>query len=409
MIARTLLERVFSAASMERWNDHPHPAVFTELGKQAHKMAAAWVLGKCEEDRGESVDWEALIRGGIFEFLYRVVVTDIRPPVFHKLMQDPETKTRLDEWVASRLEPELSALPAGMGRAFREYHRSAGKTLEQRILSAAHYMATKWEFGFILHWSAGMYGIDRTRREVEANIAAITLPSARRMLDDPDGSPLWGFISMVGQLTFQKRWAQTPRMPSTSVLGHLLFVAVASWLLSHEIGASLQQGRLCPRRIYNNFFGGLFHDLPEVLTRDIISPVKASVEGLDDMIRRYEREAMEERILPLLPPHWHRELRWYTEEEFTNKTWHEGKDRIDPIERHEGDIPAALNKDRYSPYDGRLVELCDKLAAYLEASASISTGVRSTELESAKRQLYARFHSSCVCGLPLGYLFEYFR
>ncbi|MGZ7169402.1 MAG: HD domain-containing protein [Halobacteriota archaeon] len=30
----------------------------------------------------------------------------------------------------------------------------------------------------------------------------------------------------------------------------------------------------CYRRRFHNFFGGLFHDLPEALTRDIISPVK---------------------------------------------------------------------------------------------------------------------------------------
>lgn len=399
MITRPLLERIFSAASMERWNDHPHPAAFTELGKQAHKMAAAWVLGRREEDRGERVDWPALIQGGVFDFLYRVVVTDIRPPVFHKLTRDRETKARLDDWVASRLEPDLEALSPPLARAFREYHREEPSSLERRILGAAHYMATHWEFGFILRWSAGMYGVERTRREVEANVEAISLSSAREMLDDPDGSPLWGFFSMVGQLTFQKRWAQTPRVPPTSVLGHLMFVAVAAWLLSHESGA-------CPRRLYNNFFGGLFHDLPEVLTRDIISPVKASVEGLDDMIRRYERAAMEERILPLLPQSWHRELRWYTEEEFTNKTWQEGQ--IDPIQRHQGDIPPELNQDRYNPMDGRLIEVCDKLAAYVEAAASIRTGIRSPELEMGKHQLYERFREARACGLRLGYLFEYF-
>ena len=52
MITRPLLEHIFAAASIERWNDHPHPAVFTELGKQAHKMVAAWVLGRAEEDAG---------------------------------------------------------------------------------------------------------------------------------------------------------------------------------------------------------------------------------------------------------------------------------------------------------------------------------------------------------------------
>ena len=47
-------------------------------------MVAVWVLGRAEEDAGRAVDWNALIEGGIFEFLYRVVVTDIRPPVFHR-------------------------------------------------------------------------------------------------------------------------------------------------------------------------------------------------------------------------------------------------------------------------------------------------------------------------------------
>ena len=57
MITRPLLECIFSAAGIERWNDHPHPAVFTELGKQGHKMVIAWVLGKHEEDQGRAVEW----------------------------------------------------------------------------------------------------------------------------------------------------------------------------------------------------------------------------------------------------------------------------------------------------------------------------------------------------------------
>ncbi len=70
-------------------------------------------------------------------------------------------------------------------------------------------------------------------------------------------------VFLVGQLGFQKRWAQTPRIPQTSVLGHLLFRR-SSPIISMEIGA-------CPVRRYNNFFGGPLHDLPEVLTCDIVS------------------------------------------------------------------------------------------------------------------------------------------
>ncbi|KAA0242417.1 MAG: HD domain-containing protein [Candidatus Brocadia sp. AMX2] len=61
------------------------------------------------------------------------------------------------------------------------------------------------------------------------------------------------------------KWSRLHRIPRTSVLGHSLFVAILSYLFSLEIKA-------CARRCVNNYFTGLFHDLPEVLTRDIISP-----------------------------------------------------------------------------------------------------------------------------------------
>ena len=79
------------------------------------------------------------------------------------------------------------------------------------------------------------------------------------------------------------------------------------------------------------------------------------------------------------------------------------------MQRHEGDIPEAFNQDRYNPMDGRVIEVCDKLAAYIEASASISTGIRSPALEEGKRHLYNRFCQVRINGLSLGYLFEYFR
>jgi putative hydrolase of HD superfamily len=78
---------------------------------------------------------------------------------------------------------------------------------------------------------------------------------------------LRNFIDLCGQLRFQLRWSYLHRIPKTSVLGHMLIVAVLSYLFSLEIGA-------CRKRCYNNYFTGLFHDLPEVLTRDIVHPVK---------------------------------------------------------------------------------------------------------------------------------------
>lgn len=405
MITRSLIELVFSASSIERWNDHPHPVTFTEMGKQAHKMVIAWVIARYEgEARKRKMDWTALIEGGIFEFLHRVVLTDIKPPVFHKLMKDSVPRRKLNSWVADKLAPDLERLSPDFAARFRDYFLYEGPlSLERKCLRAAHYLATKWEFDFVLHWSntGSMVGIERTRDEISSQINEHRDLGAVKEMLGAQGLPdhemgLWGFVSLVGQLGFQKRWAQTPRIPQTSVLGHLLFVAIMAYFISMELGA-------CPRRKYNNFFAGLFHDLPEVLTRDIVSPVKNSVEGLDDLIREYEMQAMEEQILPLLPEDWQREIRYFTEDEFKNKIRREGAPLL-----LEGDIEEEDNKDGADPLDGKVVEACDKLAAYIEASHSIRLGLASQALADGKRNIYGRFGRSVIAGYPMGQLFDYF-
>jgi putative hydrolase of HD superfamily len=407
MITRSLIELIFSAASMERWNDHPRPATFTELGKQAHKMIMAWVIARYEsEARGAPVDWTSLIEGGIFEFLHRVVLTDIKPPVFHKLMQNDEQRRKLNSWVADALAFNLHRLSPAFAARFRDFLLSEDESsLERKSLRAAHYLATKWEFDFIYHWSntKSMFGIEQTRGEISRQInehrdlRAVEEILAARELPDRDMG-LWGFLSLVGQLGFQKRWAQTPRIPQTSVLGHLLFVGMMAYFVSMEIGA-------CPRRRYNNFFGGLLHDLPEVLTRDIISPVKKSVEGLDELIKQYEKQAMEERILPLLPESWRDEIRYFTEDEFSGKIRPAGA-KVPVILAN--DLGEEENRDSLDPIDGRIIEACDKLSAYMEASLSIRLGVAPQALADGKQNLYARFSRSVISGFPMGQLFDYF-
>ena len=67
-------------------------------------------------------------------------------------------------------------------------------------------------------------------------------------------------------------------MPATFVMGHMLVVAIMSYFMTLELENP------CKSRLVNNFFAGLFHDIPEALTRDIVSPVKKSVEGLGSII-----------------------------------------------------------------------------------------------------------------------------
>lgn len=399
MIRKALLELIHEAASIKRWNDHitPHSG-FTELDKQAHKMMFAYVLARMEEsDNQAAIDWIGLIEGAIFDFIHRVKLTDIKPPIYHQLMASKGEE--VNRWVVSQVENTISGIGPGdyfLNNFQRHLFDPQYCTFEKKILKAAHYLATHWEFEIIYQLNSTLYGLEETRRnivdEIEEHffLAGVQKIWMRKKTH--------AFLDLVGQLRFQRRWAQTPRIPETSVMGHTLVVAMLSYLCSLDLNC-------CNKRLYNNFFGGLFHDLPEVLTRDIISPVKRSVTGLDDIIKEIETRQVHERLFPLLPHSWHPEILYFIENEFQSRVQIPGEGlRIVSSE----DINNMYNQNQYNPVDGELIEACDKLSAYLEAALSINHGIQSPQLLDGYRSMYDDYKNHRVAGIDFGPLFDYF-
>lgn len=396
MIKKELLQLLFEAATIQRWNDHnrPHKG-FTELDKQAHKMIYAYLLAKFEEtDRKADINWKRLLEGGIFEFLHRIILTDIKPPIFHKLMA--EKGERLNQWVLTRLEDCLGGMKDDFFAKFKAYLLDSSYSAPEKVLlKASHYLATNWEFRFIYHLNANLYGLEETKRAIEDEIEDHYHLAGVQKLQL--GKRTSHFMDLVGQLRFQQRWAQTPRLPETSVLGHMLIVAMLSYLISIELEA-------CNQRVVNNFLGGLFHDLPEVLTRDIVSPVKRAVAGLDEVIKEIESRQMEEKLFPLLPASWHEQLRYFTEDEFENKIYKDGKVKTVPA----GAIGALYNEDRYSPLDGEIIRASDHFAAYMEVCLSMQYGITSQALLEGYRFLLDRYRGKTVASFDISCWFEYF-
>ncbi len=395
-----LIERFFEAASMQRWNDHIRPVELTELDKQAHKMVIAYVIAKIEEDRkGEGhINWLNLIESFIFEFLYRLVLTDIKPPVFHRMMA--EKRQELNNHVLNVLKDDLDNLNGSEFRQkFENYFSRNENTLERRILRAAHYLATNWEFKIIYNSAPFIYGIEKTKENIENQIEDhYDLIGVQKILL---GKKSYGFVDLCGQLRFQKRWAHSPRIPETSVLGHMLIVAITAYLCTIEM-----EPVPCEKRIYNNFFAGLFHDLPEVSTRDIISPIKNAAADLEDIIKDYENERMKEEILPLIPKPWHGEMKYFTENEFENRILEGGHGLQKGIKFK--DLNKKYNKNEYSPLDGKLIKACDKLAAFIETNLSIEYGITSRYLEEGRENIYNSYKNKIISGTDFGRIFNYF-
>ncbi|CAM3543483.1 HD domain-containing protein [Arcobacter aquimarinus] len=373
MINPRIIDYIFSSASIQRWNDYPRMVELVELDKQAHKFIIAYFIAKLEKD----INFTHLIEAGIFEFLRRVVVTDIRPDVFRKALQ--KKSREINAWVISKLAPSIKDIDNGTFlQKFEEYLNNPEIYKKERfILKAASYLATKWEFSIVYQTSQFLNDIEDVKKSVDEEIEDYyELIGVRKIALN---KKLGKIIDLSGRLRFQKRWAQTPRIPETSVLGHMLTVAIFGYFFSLEVNA-------CDKRLQNNFFTALFHDLPEALTRDIITPVKYCVDELSEIIAEYEIEKIQESILPNIPEILHEEFSYILglydgiKEEFTNKIKNNGK--IEVVE----DI-SKYNIDKYDAIDGFALKQCDKLSAFVEASLSISHGIKSKELINGKKEI----------------------
>ena len=388
-VRKSLLQLIFSGAYLLRWNDNLRPRDLLEIDKQGHKMIVATLLWD-KMSRELSAEKRAtlareLIEGALFDYFYRLVVTDIKPPIFYQIKNNREQYKKLTEHVFRELQPTLVPLGSFWER-FKTWHTKPETHLTaRRILDAAHMFASQWEFRLI----EPMNGFDQEMPAIAANFTK-ELNALRDSVQGVDAlldekSALHGFASFCGQLRFQVRWTKAPRIPPTDVLGHMFTVAAFAYFFSMSVGA-------CQVRCCNNFFSGLFHDLPELLTRDIISPVKKSSDALASLIKDFENTELERRIFgPLREGHEEglvETLRYFLGMEV-------GSEFRECIRRGGhvtaingfGELHEKHNTDSDDPKDGQLIKACDLLAAFLEANNSIRSGISSPRLFAACERL----------------------
>ena len=396
MLERKFVLRLFEGFSIERWNDLIRPLPLVEMDKAAERAVLMFLLAKFEEAAGRKIEWEELIFSSLFDLLRKIALCDIKAPVIRVIRNDhPDEFNRLNQWVLKQYEP-IAPDPEFM-EDFAAYllEPPAESGITMRISRAAHRYSSMREFELLK-------AVNEPRRlaAIESDLNAdiegfLDLRALQLLLAK---QRLYDFLLMVESLRFQMRWNQTPRVPRTSVLGHSYFVAALTLLLSREAGA--RGKRLC-----NNFFAALFHDLPETVTRDIISPVKRATDALPDIVKDIEKRFLEKELVPLMDECFRDELLYFTEDEFSNRAIIDGKPRRVDF----ADLQEKYSADGFNPIDGRLIRAADHIAAFVEADSSIRFGISSPHLASGRRHILETYsRAKTVNGVDIHSLLKEF-
>lgn len=395
-MTKELLEIIFKSFSIERWNDKLRPTSLVHIDKYSHKMIIAYVLAKYEEDNGHVIDWHSIIKGGIYEFLRRIIISDIQSPIFREISKNEKLVQKLNTMIYNEVKDYISN-PI-IKNEFYSYLLVENyiPEFENRILSAAHKYSTFWEFQIIRDANPNGYQIKEI--EIELGNAVLSYSDLIGIQKLRKRQNIKNFVDLCGELRYQVRWGHIPRIPKTSVLGHVMLVATLSYFLTNELNSPSK------KRIYNNFFGGLFHDLPEALTRDIIKPVKMSVPGMSEEIRKIEEHLAATEIYPNLEPNWLNEIKFFTQSEFATKVViDKAVKTVTPDE-----INTKYNSDEYNPYDGNLLKGADDFAAFLEAWSSIDYGIQAKDLIQAKETIRELYKDRVISGYNFNKLFDLF-
>lgn len=379
MLNKNLVLKIFEAFSIERWNDLIRPFDIIEMDKAAEKMVLAYIIGKFEENAGKKINWTWMTNASFFDLLIKIALCDIKAPVQALIKSEyPEEYMRLNEWVLNQYRGMID--DDDLFRKFTIYvGQKAGSIpvpeedkLTFHVYGAARKYSTMRELEIIKPVNEYVR-LSKIEQELNHDIQKYLDLRGLQLLTTKQRP--FEFLLKIEQLRFQRRWNQTPRIPNTSVLGHSYFVAILSLLLSSQYDT-----KLCEKRIFNNFFSGLFHDLPEAVTRDIISPVKQATDELPQIVKHIEDEIVNKELVPLMEDFYADELMYFTSDEFENRVKIDGKIQHVSFE----DLNVKYNSDEYSPVDGKLVRLCDHASALLEADISIKHGITSRHLEGGR-------------------------
>jgi putative hydrolase of HD superfamily len=172
------------------------------------------------------------------------------------------------------------------------------------------------------------------------------------------------YAGYIKNMKYLRRWNRLNRSVETSVMSHT-FVVAALALVAACIEVSDSKNNLSEDFVYKAVLRALFHDVPEVFTGDVISPVKKKIEKL---AKCKWSEIEKGRLEPL------------RDRKVTPKKLLDDIDLLNLF----SDLPGNSGD-----VVGKLVKDCDRLALLLECVFEKSAGRTYGEMEKAYED-YAR-------------------
>lgn len=285
-MVKDLIDLATIMFSMRRWNNKPTFGSVSEASNSGFILHVAHLLGMLEILDGKDVDISKIVKRVILKDLPKCIISDIS--LSTKRMIQTLSPSAWNRMYRSSIDEILKNVPDQFREQFEDAMiNSRDNSIEGKIVNAADIYAAFTEAEINMKLFPEYF--KEPFESIKKNMDQISLKSFDRVLHD---EKLKNYLTQIAALMYAIRWNQHPRTVQTTVSGHTFFVTFTSYLIALEM-KEIDMLNVLERSI--------FHDVPEALTGDIISPTKRRVEGFESVVEEVESRMVNEMLLPLLP------------------------------------------------------------------------------------------------------------
>jgi len=271
--------------SMKRWNNFPRIEDISHIDNVWFILHIALFLSHLEEKEWNIVDKEFIIKRILFNSTKILFLSDISSwtrVYIEKINKDifPELEEKVFNHILSFNAPKY------IKEDIKTIMNDETKTLELSIIKAAkRYAAYKeclinmkvFELTYEVPHNEIMTSLEEKRKE---------LKSLDRLLKDSNYEK---YLLNIRKLSHSFRWNSEKRIFPISVMSHLVITAFLSYIIW-----SIENAKWWKLNIYEMMLKAIYHDIPEAMTWDIITPTKKAIPWFSEILEEVEKKMLKD-------------------------------------------------------------------------------------------------------------------
>lgn len=271
--------------SINRWNNFPRIENVSLLDNLWNAIHIWLFLAYLEEKNWNKVDREFLLKRYIFSSFKTLILSDINSWTREAILEiDKEIFLNLEN-KALKFLLSLS-WPESIKEDIKNILEDNSKILELNILKASKKYAWYIECKINQKVYDEMYDVPMMEIQKSLKKYEEILPSFKELMNNKDYQR---YISHLRRLSHSMRWNQQSRIFPISVMSHLVIITFLSyviWKMENDKWANLD--------ILELMLKGVYHDIPEAITWDVIAPTKRAVVWFAQALEKVEIKMMDE-------------------------------------------------------------------------------------------------------------------